>query len=575
MFAQAHLASWLPSAYGQEMGMAEVFPGHHRNLLRPTDYPMYRGMRNLTDRHGKMRSVRELDRLRIKQTAARVALDRLQADVRVIPEEAEPILEELEQDAEAAIDILDRIEYDLSRMVDRQEKADVLPPSQGLSPIPSAQQKSYPVARESRRVQVVKNDMPFTFEKTLSLDLIQTVYGADTTPKFGHWYRRLQSSVLTTSPRLTRSLNTQDNLRMSKKFMQTVLEVIGSITQLYVGKFKHTGLEVGLLCLYMYHEKLTGKTTRTNIHEIIRHANTYLTEFENELETNSRISYEFGAVSSDDGGTAFSSPSGGRYKRGVLSNHSVYTLLVAKGIIPVSKHELGTREIQPDPEYERLSDSLASAADVIFPNRSPLRVSKDETIIRAAIDSICYLLLLRRLSYNTNVYDNRNKMLILSNFVSSVDDDQLTRGTSEIDAKAINSQYNNFNFLLEEYVLPVYKSNPGVEIANLFPGLVLLCLTVSKNTNRKQAIPTGLEYQELLTFLVPVLENKQRAPVDVVIGHEALMLECEIGLGKCLGRPRLRNSLFSGKTLGQFDVKTDYDLLYFVCLGFIPTVTII
>ena len=208
-------------------------------------------------------------------------------------------------------------------------------------------------------------------------------------------------------------------------------------------------------------------------------------------------------------------------------------------------------------------DEVNRAAAAFLGRGQNLFLGEDAPLLRATVNTITGLLLLRRLLHNGNVYGDR----LRNNFQlgALVPNAPPPRGASG-DAPASRSGDGNLRFLLAHYVVVAYRADERTELTQLFPGLAALALDAHSIRARVQ------RHQLSLVRLVALeLQNRQRvtAPVnEVIAAHDAVAVQYEEGLGLLLQQPHLRNA--ADKRLGQFGVSSDYDLLYFLCLGYIP-----
>ncbi|AAU93323.1 minor capsid protein [Hawaiian green turtle herpesvirus] len=556
MFEQHLEALWMPG----RSGPARVVLPSRRNLLRPRNYPLYRALDRTRDLPARGDLLRDNEGLRAQKFAARAATERLEENILTTVPEVITRLDELEED------VL-KIEEDLGV----EPAAEPCPPTNADAPAAAAPS---PATEGRSGVQIVKNDAPFLFGgESLQLDFLRTVFVAEGSPGFGVWYKKLQAYAEAAEPALNRIVNIREG-RTSQSFLAAVLRTLRSVTQLYVGRNEYTGFETGVLILGMLQESIDGRRLEGGFEELLLTLDQSLAIFEKALDREKKLSFQFGVSDTDRRVHLFGTPPVGRYAKGLLDAHTVYRLLVREGVLAPSKGgELRGQQTVVDPDDARRLDRTAGRAADLFPGRPLLRINRQETLVRAGIDAACYLLLLKRLVHNTDVYDPSGVRFRLQAFVGGGLSARLRRGAEAGAGNA--SRDSNFQFLLRRYVLPLYqRDKAGTEISTLFPGLLALVLAGFRSVNRRDAVVAGADYEQLTRFVIGLLTKRDRAAEDVVLNHDAITLEAERGLGQLLSVPLLRSALRENGTLDQFDARADYDLLYFLCLGFIPTLTI-
>ncbi|ALL26066.1 DNA packaging tegument protein UL25 [Canid alphaherpesvirus 1] len=447
----------------------------------------------------------------------------------------------------------------------------------------------------TREVQITKIDTPLEYDTNLATDFLTMVYigrgaGGSNGVVFGPWYRSLQDKLILDRPLITRSLDFRDG-RISKTFMLTAIMSLQSCSRLYIGNRPYSAFECAVLCLHLVYRELNpnSKIITTNFIELLEQLPLYLDSISQSLgETiSTRVSYMFNIDRLPR--NQFHAPNGGRYERNALNDHSILKLLLKLKILPAIPGSLGmgTNDLVVDLNVKQTAyvDPVNNAAAVFLSRAQNLFLTEDQTLLRSSVNTITALLLLRRLLWNGNIYTDklRNNFqlgtLIPGNNLAS----QLTRGTSNGDTSLnIKSGNNNLMFLCKNYIIPIYQNTPNVEITQLFPGLSALCLdsqAIKPGNIKRQTIniSSGRFQNQLIRLISLELENKHKsigAPIaEVITTHDAVTLQYEHGLGLLMQQPRIRAALEENNRLSQFNVNSDYDILYFLCLGFIPQYT--
>lgn len=231
-------------------------------------------------------------------------------------------------------------------------------------------------------------------------------------------------------------------------------------------------------------------------------------------------------------------------------------------------------------------DDVHRAAGAFLARAQNLFLCEDQSLLRATVNTITALLLVRRLLWNGNVYTDklRNSFQIGTLVPGAAAPWEVARGADGGADGAMDARSGdgNLTFVCAHYVARVYEACPEVEVTQLFPGAAALALDAlaprgGVGGQRVISVSGGRHQRGLLRLVALELENRHRAlaaPVVEVVGaHDAVALQYERGLGVLMQQPRLRRALDEGRRLGQFNVSSDYDLLYFLCLGFVPLFT--
>nr|BCB65319.1 DNA packaging tegument protein-like protein [Walrus alphaherpesvirus 1] len=532
-----------------------------------------------------------LEVMRARRNAAAAALDNLSAQALLEAGDIERRLHPLEKQVTKVAEALSSLEESAKAAEEADIEKDYLD-KQNQSPHDEEDETDL---QKTREVQITKIDTPLEYDTNLATDFLVMVYisrgvGGSNGVVFGPWYRSLQDRLILDRPLVTRSLDYRDG-RMSKTFMITATMSLQSCGRLYIGNRPYSAFECAMLCLHLIYRELNpnSKISVINFIDLIEQLPLYLDVISQALgETiSTRVSYIYNMDRLPR--NQFHAPSGGRYERNALNDHSILKLLLKLKVLPAIPGSLGTCTnglvVDIDLSQTAYVDPVNHAAAVFLSRAQNLFLTEDQTLLRASVNTITSLLLIRRLLWNGNIYTDklRNNFqlgtLIPGNSLAS----HLTRGAGTGDS-SLNSKSgnNNLTFLCNNYIIPMYQNTPNIEITQLFPGLSALCLDAQAmkpgNVKRQTINVSSGRFQNHLIRLISLeLENKHKtigAPVNEVIAtHDAVTIQYEHGLGLLMQQPRLRAALEENGRLSQFNVNSDYDILYFLCLGYIPQYT--
>nr|WGL40836.1 DNA packaging tegument protein UL25 [Psittacid alphaherpesvirus 6] len=448
----------------------------------------------------------------------------------------------------------------------------------------------------AREVQIVKNDPKLRYDTNLPVDLLVAIYtsraaSGSSGVSMGTWYRTLQDTLVAERPIAARRLDTQ-NGRMSKTFVTTVVTSLQSTSRLYVGNRHYTALEAACLCLYAYSASTGGAGSSRppgSFLGLLSELATYLDELADALSTSgTRPKYAFNTESLPK--TSFVAPGGGRYEKDALAGHSVLVLLQAARVLPAAPGAIGKEGVSADVDVTDTAydDRVNTAAAAILGRAQPLFLMVDQTLLRCALDTVTALLLLRRLLWNTNVYGDRTANSFQLGSIMP------TGGASEntvdvgvgLPREAVKSDGRNFAFLLRNYVSPLYANDRTLEITQLFPGLAIICLEAAvgglaaqpRGTRRRVLdVSAARGNANLLKLIALELENRGKTNVvsvrEVIETHDSVAMQYEKGLSAAMTQLRAREAFFGSGKAAAFNVSTDYDLHYFMCLAYVPKFT--
>ncbi|QBN85144.1 DNA packaging tegument protein-like protein [Phocid alphaherpesvirus 1] len=532
-----------------------------------------------------------LEVMNARRTAAAAALDNLSTQALLEAGDIEMRLHPLEKQVTKMAEALTSLEESAKAAEAADIERDYLD-KQNQAPQNDDEESSLP---KNREVQITKIDTLLEYDTNLATDFLTMVYigrgaGGSNGVVFGSWYRSLQDKLILDRPLVTRGLDYRDG-RMSKTFMLTTIMSLQSCSRLYIGNRPYSAFECAVLCLHLIHRELhpNSKVAIMNFIDLIEQLPLYLDAISQALgETiSTRVSYLYNIDRLPK--NQFHAPSGGRYERNALNDHSILKLLLKLKVLPAIPGSLGTctngLAVDVDLSQTAYVDPINHAAAVFMSRAQNLFLTEDQTLLRSSINTITSLLLLRRLLWNGNIYTDK----LLNNFqlgtlIPGTNlTSQLTRGASKGDSSLnVKSGNNNLVFLCNNYIIPMYQNTPNIEVTQLFPGLSALCLdaqaTKPGNFKRQTINVSSGRFQNHLIRLISLeLENKHKsigAPVNEVIStHDAVTIQYEHGLGLLMQQPRLRAALEENGRFSQFNVNSDYDILYFLCLGYIPQYT--
>lgn len=566
-----------------------------------------------------------IEDLERRNRAAQVALDRLAGLAVAVPMRAAEELNNVEQPLIAAVELLE----DMAQRSHHEREIAVVE-EDGLRYKRSADEfdgQNDGDEDDMGVLRILKNGSVIPWWKTRTGTGAKDFHGnfvgmvfatsGDGRLGFGTWYRALQSQLIDSSRGMERILGATQDGRISSRLVRTVIRVLRSAAEIYVGHRNYSAFEVAVMCLFQYDVAKreladarggpgtsSGKGPRQagTFEEAIKLVPYYLRALQEDVRC------EWGAVSYAFDRTKlpqkfFSPVDSKKYPQGTLSTHIVFRLFKARGVFAATGHEVTKEEIATvDPDFHRFVDPIANLSLAFFPaRRSPLLLHEDEPLMRAAIDAVSMMLLLQRLMYNSNVYANSmdNRFQAAAFFEDRVPgsgapapgnvsgdqwpgDGDPTRAPGSRppaaaesvargdDSQDVVSLDNNMVFLFDKYLSPMYRYDNRTEITGFFPGLAAVCLA-----GKVKGVPGPSsvgDYGSSLINLVDLdlrkTENTGTGAAVVLTVHDAITFDMELGLSRLLTVFDVKKHMKAA--LRTMNVATDSDLIYFLCLGCIP-----
>nr|WOL20949.1 UL25 [Gallid alphaherpesvirus 2]WOL21046.1 UL25 [Gallid alphaherpesvirus 2] len=561
----------------------EMFPADVKNFIAPPWPIEFWKEPVFTSNRANME--RQLAIITARNNAAAAALNNLDGHTDSIAIEIDRRLRPIEEKIEHIATAL----ADLEHAAAAAELADAAMDIAVSAVEKSGQHKEDVNITSAREIQIVKNDPLLRYDSNLSVDLLNLVYAnrnvVNSGVVFGTWYRTLQNALVADKPSVARKIDYHGG-RMSRTFIVTAITSLQSCGRLYVGTRYYSSLECAILCLYAFYAKTgTNISHPTNFMSAIESVPTYLEHLSTRLassDSRQKYGFDWARLPKD----TFDSPCG-KYERGALHDHSILRALVNSRVLPPGAGSLPRGDVIPEIDAEQgiRNDEVNRAAAALLGRAQPLFLMEDQPLLRSTIDTITALLLLHRLLWNTNIYSARVKNIFqLGAFVPGIVPDLTVGASVDTPGDIIKSDGRNLMFLFQRYVAPMYGTVKGIEFTQLFPGLVALCLDVplfsggifSHRAPLSRVVDVSLgKYQASLVKLISLeLENRSRANIvsvcEVITAHDLVTLQYEQGLESLMQIQRPRSRLFETKKLSAFNVETDYDLIYFICLGYIP-----
>ncbi|AKI20666.1 DNA packaging tegument protein UL25 [Human betaherpesvirus 5] len=457
---------------------------------------------------------------------------------------------------------------------------------------------------------ITQNDPFIRFHTDFRGEVVNTMFeNASTwTFSFGIWYYRLKRGLYT-QPRWKRvyHLVQMDNFSISQELLLGVVNALENVTVYPTYDCVLSDLEAAACLLAAYgHALWEGRDPPDSVMAVLGELPQLLPRLADDVSR--EIAAWEGPVAAGNNYYAYrDSPdlryymplSGGRhYHPGTFDRHVLVRLFHKRGVL---QHLPGYGTITEELVQERLSGQVRDDVLSLWSRR--LLVGKlgrdvpvfvhEQQYLRSGLTCLAGLLLLWKVTNADSVFAPRTGKFTLADLLGSdaVAGGGLPGGRAGGEEEGYGGRHGrvrNFEFLVQYYIGPWYARDPAVTLSQLFPGLALLAVTESVRSgwdpSRREdsagggdgggAVLMQLSKSNPVADYMFAQSSKQYGDLRRLEVHDALLFHYEHGLGRLLSvtLPRHRVS-----TLGSslFNVNDIYELLYFLVLGFLPSVAVL
>ncbi|AAM00716.1 DNA packaging tegument protein UL25 [Panine betaherpesvirus 2] len=461
---------------------------------------------------------------------------------------------------------------------------------------------------------ITQNDPFIRFHTDFRGELVSTMFeNASTwTFSFGIWYYRLKRGLYT-QPRWKRvyHLAQMENFSISQELLLGVVNALESVTVYPAYDCVLSDLEAAMCLLAAYgHALWDGRDPPDSVAGVMAELPQLLPRLADD------VSREIAAWEGPVTGNyyAYRDPpemryymplSGGRhYHPGTFDRHVLVRLFHKRAVL---QHLPGYEAQTAAVVQERLSGQVRDDVLSLWTRRLlaakmgrevPVFVHEQQ-YLRSGLTCITGLLLLWKIANSDSVFAPRSGKFTLSDLLGQ-DAGGLPGGRAGGEEEGYGGRrgrVRNFEFLVQYYLTPWYARDQTLTFSQLFPGLALMAVTESVRSGwdpsrrddhqrEEDAVGLGLggngggALLMQLSRVNPVAEymfaqsSKQYGDLRRLEVHDALLFHYEHGLGRLssVALPRHRVSIL-GSSL--FNVNDIYELLYFLVLGFLPSVAVV
>lgn len=483
--------------------------------------------------------------------------------------ELDALGDERVQETDAMLRNLDHLQGAISNIISRPDiqgsatssSAPEPPPYPSSTLPPSAQIASY-------NVSVVANDPSFTVTEDLRRELLMKIYYPQQSwlPQFGRWYSTLTSAAMQRRvfPKELRGTGNFQN-STSQKLMRAIVDVILSSTGDFYNDERHLPDTLSGLCLlnaYAVHREGRGSLPSDlsdlwdNLGSKLRLLTTDLRRGMGEKRT-----FAFTQTPGKQAETIAPLNKQNKYAPTFFTQHALFRLLQNVGLLHHTK-DGNPRDSGED--FNEGTDLTLAITSSLFGDRIPPFISYQWNL-RTGLVALEVFLVTFILLENVQVTKGNGSQNRLQ--FSTLLGEEWTTATSSIQ---FHKKGTVFDFLVEHYVAPTLSSNPATPISALFPGVMLLAFEAHAHSavSTQPIQLTTKKFNDIFEIINQRYTFRDAAPL--LRAHASLRITIEEGLSALLSS--LSGGNFTQEILRtQFGMKTDYDLLYFLVLGFLPT----
>ncbi|AEV80928.1 DNA packaging tegument protein UL25 [Saimiriine betaherpesvirus 4] len=451
--------------------------------------------------------------------------------------------------------------------------------------------------RHALHVGITQNDPTICFHRDFRGELIGTMFenSSTWTFSFGVWYYRLKRSLYT-QPRWKRvfRLMQMESFSISQELLVATVGALENVTVYPAYDCALSDLEAAACLLAAYgHQVWEGRDAPDSVIGVLQNLPYILNRLSEEIHREmanwkESVTTNFYSYQDSPDMRYYVPMSGGRrYASGTFGRHILVRIFTHRNVL----QRLAGSEAQVSAVVqERISGQAVDESTLTMWTRKLLshRLGREVPIflheqqyLRSGLTCIETLLLLWKIVNSESVFVSRKRRFSLTDIIGS----DLGAPKATVDPGYTGSNVRNFEYLVEQYIIPWYQWDPTVTASQLFPGVVLLAITESVRSGwdplQREDVKTmdGGAITVQATKINPIADfmfaqsSKQYSALKRLELHDTLLFHYENGVGKVLSVSLPRHRVFClGSSL--FNVNDIYECIYFFVLGFLPAVAV-
>lgn len=497
----------------------------------------------------------------------RIAAKSNELKKRLLRQELDALGDSQEKQTRDILKELQQLQDLASRIAPTGQTGQAPPPSGGAEgDSPDAAPKSSPGPSATYNVAVFPNDPSFAVSGDLRLELVAQLYGHNQKwlPNFGRWYSTLTGAAMQRRifpKELKGSGNFQNS--MSRKLIDAVLGVVLNITHDFYDDERHLPDTLAAICLAnAYYYQKEGGQLPTEPASLTNRLGDKLKLLLSDLKKDpgERKSYQFAQLPAKQKETIAPLNKQNKYNPEFFRGHALFNLFLNSGLFPVSGPAL-------DSVYDRAAsqDLTLAITSAIFGDSIPPFIVYQWNL---RVGLVALEVLLLAFSLVENIQASGNSATSRLQLRSLLGDEWQSPGAGV----QFHKRGALFDFLVDNYISPSLAHKPSTPVSTLFPGIMLLAFEAQSHASSggiTQLIQlTTKKFNDIFEIINQRYTFRDAGPL--IQAQVSLRLTIETGLHSLL--TNLSGGNFAREIMKtQFGTRDDYDILYFLVFGFLPT----
>ncbi|ABB22237.1 tegument protein-like protein [Ovine gammaherpesvirus 2] len=445
-----------------------------------------------------------------------------------------------------------------SRDFQKQAPPQQAPSQDSLTPpVPSQAPKE-----RTTTVVIAPGDSGFTFSTSLLTEFLSGLYASSAAwlPSYGPWFTAMTANAMQRRV-FPKELKGTTNLKNSTslKLISEVLHTITSINvDFYTDVRNMSDFSAALCILNAYYCKTQGCPLPGSQAELLDNLGGKLATLVNDLKglsSDNSTHFNFTFTSGPQKAAMAPINSDNKYNRDFFTNHKIFRLLVAKGVVLLS----GFSNV---PGSEDGPDYIYALTSSIFSDNIP-PFGSYQLNLRVGIKGVEYLVLVYLTLVNAQLSKPDGRRLHLKALLGAA-----FEHSSKVQ---LFKRDEVFTFLIKEYVTPIVMCNPHISTSELFPGMALVTLEIGSqltfDPNKHFVNLAGTKFTKVFNVINQRLLFKDAR--ELLLAKSELRVALEEGLAATLSSISPVNSI-ADTIRKEFGGGDDYDRLYFMVLGCLP-----
>lgn len=415
-------------------------------------------------------------------------------------------------------------------------------------------------------ITICPTDPSFVVHKQFQTEFISTLYGNSSQwlPFYGPWIKAFTNSAM---QKRTFPKNLKGNANLmnstSSKLITELLDTSIDTTNDFFTDNRHLSDLNSCMCLVSaYYCKTKKLAIPITYEDLIDSFDRGMEILVNDLKHN-KIQGNFKIyIETDEQKQSSITPlkNSTVYKKNAFSDNKIYNLLNNNNLFPsVAKKDTRFSD-------DSHTDVIYSITTSIFGADIP-PFSSYQWNLRSGLSALHSMVLLYLIIENSQMVQGPDRKLNFNALISQEFNNKQQKKISPFKRAEI------FHFLIKNYLKPTLINYPQTSVSSAFPGMVLLSIESNSMANKNEASQfiinlTDRKFEPIFDIINQkyIFQNVEA----MVLAKTKLRLTMEAGISSILSKPS-PSTVSTEIMKNQFSANDDYDRLYFLVLGCIPT----